>query len=72
MAVAVHPRLSLDPGAPKQLFLFHGASDFLGGSYDVSADGQRFLVSTLIGEEASPPLTVVMNWMEALKTNRSN
>jgi eukaryotic-like serine/threonine-protein kinase len=72
MAVAVHPGLSLDPGAPKQLFLFHGASDFLGGSYDVSADSQRFLVSTLIGEEASPPLTVVMNWTEVLKTNRSN
>lgn len=58
MAVAVRPGLSLDPGTPKQLFQFHGTSDFLCGSYDVGADGQRFLVSALVGEEASPPLTV--------------
>jgi len=32
MAVAVRPGLSLDPGTPKQLFQFHGTSDFLGGS----------------------------------------
>ena len=69
MAVAVHPGLSLDPGTPKQLFQFHGASDFLGGSYDVGADGQRFLVSALVGEQASPPLTVVINWTAALTTN---
>jgi len=69
MAVAIHPGLSLDPGTPKQLFQFHGASDFLGGSYDVGADGQRFLVSALVGEQASPPLTVVINWTAALTTN---
>jgi serine/threonine protein kinase len=69
MAVAVHAGLSLDPSTPKQLFQFHGASDFLGGSYDVGADGQRFLVSALVGDEASPPLTVVINWTAALKTN---
>jgi len=69
MAVAIHPGLSLDPGTPKQLFQFHGASDFLGGSYDVGADGQRFLVSALVGEQASPPLTVVINWNAALTTN---
>ncbi|HEY6148426.1 MAG TPA: hypothetical protein VIZ69_12030, partial [Thermoanaerobaculia bacterium] len=31
-------------------------------SYDVSADGQRFLVNTDVGELASPTLTVVLNW----------
>jgi len=69
MAVAVHPGLSLDPGTPEQLFQFHGTSDFLGGSYDVGVDGQRCLVTALVGEEASPPLTVVINWTAALKTN---
>jgi len=69
MAVAVRPGLSLDPGTPKQLFQFHGTSDFFGGSYDVGVDGQRFLVTALVGEEASPPLTVVINWTAALKTN---
>jgi eukaryotic-like serine/threonine-protein kinase len=69
MAVAVHAGLSLDPSTPKQLFQFHGASDFLGGSYDVGVNGQRFLVTALVGEEASPPLTVVINWTAMLKTN---
>ena len=69
MAVAVHAGLSLDPSTPKQLFQFHGTSDFLGGSYDVGVNGQRFLVTALVGEDASPPLTVVINWTAALKSN---
>jgi len=36
-------------------------------SYDVSADGQRFLINTDVGELASSPLTVVVNWTAALK-----
>jgi eukaryotic-like serine/threonine-protein kinase len=69
MVVAVHAGLSLDPSTPKALFQFRGASDFLGGSYDVAVNGQRFLVTALVGEEASPPLTVVINWTAMLKTN---
>jgi hypothetical protein len=33
--------------------------------YDVSPDGQRFLVNTL--ESAVPPLTIVVNWPATLK-----
>jgi eukaryotic-like serine/threonine-protein kinase len=69
MTVPVHPGQSLDPGTAKQLFQLHAASDFFGSSYDVAADGQRFLVSTLVGEEASPPLNVIVNWTEALRTH---
>ena len=36
-------------------------------SYDVSADGQRFLVNTDVGETTSPPLTVALNWTAGLK-----
>ena len=36
-------------------------------SYDVSADGQRFLVNTDVGEMASSSLTVVLNWTAELK-----
>jgi serine/threonine protein kinase/WD40 repeat protein len=36
-------------------------------SYDVSADGQRFLVNTDVGETTSPLLTVVVNWTAGLK-----
>ena len=69
MAVPVHPGASLDPGAPKELFQLHMATDSFGTSYDVAADGQRFLVSTLVGEEVSPPLNVIVNWTEALRTH---
>jgi eukaryotic-like serine/threonine-protein kinase len=31
-------------------------------SYDVSADGQHFLVNTDVGEVTSSPLTAVLNW----------
>jgi len=34
--------------------------------YDVSADGQRLLVNTLV-REASAPITLVVNWTAALK-----
>ncbi|MGH2567608.1 MAG: hypothetical protein ACRDGA_04665, partial [Bacteroidota bacterium] len=39
-------------------------SPFLGGGvYDVTADGQRFLVNTTgAGEELSSPITLVVNW----------
>jgi Tol biopolymer transport system component len=37
-----------------------------GYPYDFSADGQRFLVNTLMQEAASAPITVVVNWTAAL------
>ncbi len=35
--------------------------------FDVSSDGQRFLIGTLIGEPTSPKPTVILNWMANLK-----
>ena len=35
--------------------------------YDVSADGQRFLVNTLVEETASAAITLVVNWTAGLK-----
>ena len=35
--------------------------------YDVSADGQRFLINTLPEQTASAPITVVTNWTAGLK-----
>jgi hypothetical protein len=34
---------------------------------DISPDGQRFLIGTVIGEPTSPPPTVILNWTAALK-----
>ena len=35
--------------------------------YAVSGNGQRFLISTLAGESAPTPLTVVLNWTAGIK-----
>jgi serine/threonine protein kinase len=55
---------SVQPNTPRELF----PTSILGGvenPYDVSADGQRLLLS--LPSEDIPPLTVVMNWDAALK-----
>lgn len=54
-------------GVVRPLFQIHGRK--IGGAstvYDVSADGQRFLVNTL-AEENPSPLTLVVNWTADLK-----
>jgi dipeptidyl aminopeptidase/acylaminoacyl peptidase len=56
---------SIEPGAPVPLFVTH-----IGGAvqqtaplqqYDVSADGQQFLLNT-ITEQNAPPITMLVNW----------
>ncbi len=55
--------------APKPLFKTRTLA--LEGSifreYDVSPDGQRFLIGTLIGEPKAPPPTMILNWTAELK-----
>jgi eukaryotic-like serine/threonine-protein kinase len=70
MAVEIKSGPGFEPGAATPLFQTHrglpiGSSDLY--SYDVSPDGQRFLVNTDVSEATSPPLTVVSNWPEELK-----
>ena len=36
--------------------------------YDVSADGQRFLINTVVEAVAPSPITLVVNWAAALRT----
>jgi eukaryotic-like serine/threonine-protein kinase len=63
-AVAVDgSRAALQLGSPKPLFTAPCACDF-----DVSADGQRFLVRGAAGAGAKAPITVVLNWQAELKT----
>jgi Tol biopolymer transport system component len=47
--------------------LFQTRATGLRQEYDVSADGQRFLVITAQEEAASAPITVVLNWTAGLK-----
>ena len=36
-------------------------------NYDVTADGQRFLVNTRTADNTPSPITVTLNWPELLK-----
>ena len=36
-------------------------------AYDVSADGQRFLINTVPEQATSAPITVVVNWTAGLR-----
>jgi len=56
----------------KSTELFHGLllpPTYIQGPaypYDVTADGQRFLVSSLAARPSGSPITVVLNWTERL------
>jgi Tol biopolymer transport system component len=54
----------VEVGTPQRLF--HASMPGIGVPYDVSADGQRFLVN-LAEEEAASPLFLVVNWAAELK-----
>ena len=71
MAVPVKLDAAFDAGAPLPLFrtrLIPQGSQSLGlpTAYDVSPDGQRFVV-TAPPEDLGPSITVVLNWVAALK-----
>ncbi len=59
----------LEFGTPKALFKTKMLA--LGGAtaheFDVSPDGQRFLIGTLVGDSKPPPPTVIMNWPALVK-----
>jgi hypothetical protein len=65
MAVEVKAGATFEFGIPKQLF-----EAWLGTAvrfYDVTGDGQRFLIGGPVAEAAATPVTVVINWTAGLK-----
>lgn len=56
---------SFEVGAVKPLFQTRATATRY--SYDVSADGQRFLINTTPEQAASAPITIVVNWTVGLK-----
>jgi len=54
-------------GSPRKLFHLDRIPALL-GVFDVSSDGQRFLIVTSKDPPASTPLTLVTNWRAELKT----
>jgi hypothetical protein len=58
----------LQVGQPKRLLPVPVLDTFIvGRSYDLSNDGQRFLMRALASGATAPPLTVVLNWRAGLK-----
>lgn len=56
----------IEPQAPTTLFSV-SLTQTLQPDFDVSADGQRFLLQVTAPEAQSTPATVVMNWAGLLK-----
>jgi Tol biopolymer transport system component len=69
MAVAVRGGSTFEREAPRPLFQtrvpFPGSIYRM--NYDVTADGARFLVNTLVEGAGSSPINVVLNWPAGLK-----
>ena len=57
---------TLEPGPPKPLFQTRIVrASFVLFQYDVTADGQRFLINSLPRDDSAAPLTLLTNWTQA-------
>ena len=65
--IKLGPELEIE--VPSSLFVtrIKHSVDMSQPQYDVSPDGQRFLINTLIEEDAAASITLVLNWFEELK-----
>ena len=69
-AVAVTTGARFEAGSPVALFQTHrrqpvSSQDVF--SYDVSGDGQRFLIATKVDETNAAPLSVLLNWASEMQ-----
>ncbi len=71
MAVDLKAGPGFDPGVPKPLFQTR-VTDLANSrnQYTPSADGQRFLVNTVVGETTAWPITVALNWDTTLEARQ--
>ncbi|MBA3716207.1 MAG: PD40 domain-containing protein, partial [Pyrinomonadaceae bacterium] len=69
MAVEVKTEGTFEAGVPKPLFVIHGPIEVtpFAISYAVTADGQRFLVRSVVEQASTTPITVVVNWAAEVK-----
>jgi eukaryotic-like serine/threonine-protein kinase len=67
MSAEIKAGSKFETGVPRQLFQanikYHGPD----WTYAATADGQRFLVNTLVENNGSASLTVILNWIASLK-----
>jgi len=65
MAVPVTLGNSVETGTPTTLFQAHPRQQISSldvFTYDVSRDGQRFLINTRVERTQASPMSVVLNW----------
>jgi hypothetical protein len=55
---------SVEAGSPRTLFELPQGT---GLGWDVSADGERFLINVPVIKSSSVPLTLVVNWVASLE-----
>lgn len=70
MAVAVQLEADFKASAPRALFRTHFGSfgaEYWRPVYVPAADGQRFLINTVISETSSSPVSVILNWPALLQ-----
>ena len=70
MAVPVSVGATFDAGPPAALFQTHARDVFATSeqvSYDVSKDGQRFLINTQVKNADTHPMSVILNWDADIK-----
>ena len=70
MSVPVTAGATFDANAPTALFQAHAREFFATSeqvSYDVSKDGQRFLINTQVKNADTQPMSVIVNWDADLK-----
>jgi hypothetical protein len=60
MSVSVTPGSRLTLGTPRPLFATSSTN------FDVTADGQRFIVEVSVGDAITPPISVLLNWRALL------
>ena len=70
MAADVKSGAGFEAGSPIALFQTHprqpiSAMDFF--SYDVTSDGQKFLVNTRVDTSNSAPLSIILNWSSEME-----
>ena len=67
IGVTVDTEEGFSPGTPSMLFEGPYLGPFFTRSYDISPDGQRFLMVTAPVDDESPQIILVQNWHEELK-----
>ena len=74
MAVLVRAGATFEAGTPAPLFQAQtfslAISTLYSHQYDITADGQRFLLNVDLSEVTAAPITVVLNWQKAVTSGK--